>query len=377
MVQEGGGRYFIAPRDAPLENILFTPYWRFKGMVFSSDEQGLVQRLVDSNLLALHSTAFPFSLGIRPQVLRLKPITPGIGGRFLDPEFQFQGFHSNHRDPHRFRGNFDHDRAPLFKAFIGEMLSLIYAPFYVKDERLFDGVLDCPTGQLVQERLEDLPYSQNLDNNTRFLPMLCPTCGWDLEGEKNALVLLCRNCDSACQASGATFHKVDFGFMPGTDDASLYLPFWRIQARISELALNSYADLVRFANLPRAIQSSWEKGPTAFWVPAFKIQPLLFLRLARIFTAAQLPCEPPGIIPPSAQHPVSLPVSEAAESVRVLLVSMATRKESVFAKLSGASIGHEEYSLVYVPFILRGAELIHPVMQVSISANAVNWGKFL
>lgn len=346
-------------------------------MVFSLDEQGVAQHLVDSNLLALRSRGFPFSLGIRPQVLRLKPITPGTGGKFLNPDFQFQGYRMNRENVPGFRWGSTGGRAPLFKAFIGEMVSLIYAPFYIRDEMLFDAVLDCRASQLPEDPPEDLPYSQNLESKTRFLPMLCPSCGWDLEGEKNALVLLCENCDSAWQASEGSLENLDFAFMPTNNDTALYLPFWRIRARISGLKLNSYADLVRFANLPKAIQSAWEEHPMTFWIPAFKIQPLLFLRLARIFTVSQPPRAPEKTIRQSPRHPIALSLSEAVESVRILIVSLGVQKESMFAKLSESAISPDEYSLVYVPFLRRGTELIHPEMQVSISANALNWGKLL
>jgi hypothetical protein len=377
MDQEGESRYYIAPRNAALEDILFVPYWRFKGMVFSLDEQGLVQHLVDSNLLALHSTAFPFSMGIRPQVLRLKPVTPVTGGRFLSPGFRFHGPHVDRENTPGFRGKAMGGRSPLSKVFIGEMVSLIYAPFYIKDGMLFDAILDCPASEFAEGPPEDLPHSQAPTSKTRFLPMLCPSCGWDLEGEKNALVLLCENCNSAWQASGGSLENVGLAFITTEMETSLHLPFWRIRARVPAPRLNSYADLVRFANLPKAIQSAWEKDPVSFWIPAFKIQPLLFLRLARIFTVAQPFGEPPRTISRSTRHPVALSVSEALESVKVLIVSLAVQKESIFAKLSDTAIGPDECSLVYVPFILRGTELIHPEMQVSISANAVSWGKLL
>ncbi len=90
LAQEGHPRYYMAPGEKLLDKTLFAPYWRFKGMVFSVDEQGVAQRLVDSNLLALRSQDFPYSLGVRPQVLRLRFIAPGTGGKFLSPAFPFQ-----------------------------------------------------------------------------------------------------------------------------------------------------------------------------------------------------------------------------------------------------------------------------------------------
>ena len=81
--------------------------------------------------------------------------------------------------------------------------------------------------------------------------------------------------------------------------------------------------------------------------------------------------------PRAPLHPASLPLSEAIESIRVLLASLAVKKELLLAKLPEILINIEEQNLVYVPFVLKGSELIQSAMQVSISANALNWGKLL
>ena len=347
-------------------------------MAFSLERTGVTERFVDSSLLALRSQAFPVSLGLRPQVLRLRHLSPGIEGAMLLPEMPFQGYPLQTEPAPEARSLAAGGRGSSAKAFIGELVSLIYAPFLVRGGVLFDAVLERPLTQLADNFPDALPLEQELPGRIRFVPMLCPACGWDLEGERNALVLLCRNCHSAWQASsGDNFEQVAFAFTSIIDDGSLYLPFWRIRAGISGVSLRSYADLVRLANLPRPIQSRWEDDPLAFWIPAFKIQPQLFLRLARSFTTAQLPQDAQEAIPGAPLHPASLSLSEAIESIRVLLASLAVKKELLLAKLPEILINIEEQNLVYVPFALKGSELVQSAMQVSISANALNWGKFL
>jgi hypothetical protein len=371
-------RYYLPPPKKPLEDLFFAPYWRFKGMVFSLERTGVTERFVDSSLLALHSQPFPISLGVRPQVLRLRHLTPGIEGAIILPEMPFQGYPLLPESAPQARSSAAGGRGSSTKAFIGELVSLIYAPFHVREGVLFDAVLESPLTHFAGNLPGGLPLEQELPGQIRFVPMLCPSCGWDLEGEKNALVLLCRNCHSAWQASaGDNFEQVAFAFTSIIDDGSLYLPFWRIRAEISGVSLRSYADLVRLANLPKAIQSHWEEDPLAFWIPAFKIQPQLFLRLARSFTTAQLPQDTQETIPRAPLHPVSLPLSEAIESIKVLLASLAVKRELLLAKLSEILINIEEQNLVYVPFALKGSELIQSAMQVSVNANALNWGKLL
>ena len=82
-------------------------------------------------------------------------------------------------------------------------------------------------------------------------------------------------------------------------------------------------------------------------------------------------------IPRSPLHQVTLPLSEAIESIRVLMAAVAAKREVLLARLSETPINIEEAILVYFPFVLKGTELIQPTMQTSISANALNWGKLL
>ena len=377
LAREGQPRYYLAPKEKLLDNALYVPYWRFKGMSFSLDEHGVEERLVDSNLLALRSPCFPFSLGVRPQVLKLKVITSGTAGKFLRPAFSFHDYQMNREHMPGYGERATGGRTRLSKAFVGEIVSLIYSPFLVKDEMLFDAILNSPMPMCPEAPRDDLPVEPDAACKIKFIPMLCPSCGWDLEGEKNALVLLCRNCESAWQAVGDRLENLDFGFIGSSGDGSLNLPFWRIRAGVSGTDLKSYADLARLANLPKPIQSRWEEQPLTFWVPAFKIQPQLFLKLAKTFTVSPPSREPHQAIPRSPLHVVTLPLSEAVESVKVLIASLAVQKESVLAKLSEAMVTPEECSLIYFPFVRQGVEVIHPGMPMSISANALKWGKLL
>ncbi len=60
-----------------------------------------------------------------------------------------------------------------------------------------------------------------------------------------------------------------------------------MQARIEGLNLETYGDLIRFANLPKAVTSEFEQQRLSFWAPAFKIKPKLFLRLLQQLTILQ------------------------------------------------------------------------------------------
>lgn len=373
-------RYYLAPRVEPLEDILFAPYWRFKGMVFTLDRDGVSDQLVDSNRLALPSQPFPISLGVRPQALRLKHLTPYLGGKYLVPErdFSYPGFSRPRAITSGVAGRPSPAGALAARAFIGETLSLIYAPFLVRDGVLMDAILDRPVTRDLDHAGEDLPSTRDAPGRIRFMPMLCPGCGWDLEGEKNALVLLCRNCESAWQAgSGGGMERISFSVAVNGEENSWYLPFWQIRATIPGAGLKSFADLARFANLPRAVRNQWEEQPPVFYIPAFKLQPKLFLRLARALTLTPPALARQGSLPRFNLHHATLPLAEAVEGIRVLLAAVAVKREVLLAGFASLAIELEEPGLVYVPFTLKGLELIQPSLRLSISANAFQWGKLL
>ena len=376
--QESPFRYYLPPRRKTFDEVLFAPYWRFKGMVFTLEREGVADRLADATLLALRSQPFPASLGVRPQVLRLKHLTPDLRGTFLSPGFPFLGYPLHPEASPGALNRPPRTRPPATRAFIGEIVSLIYAPFHVSNEVLFDAVLERPVAEVPWGPGENRPLGKDAPGSIHFMPMLCPTCGWDLEGEKNALVLLCRNCRSAWQASGdGSMEKIAFTFIPSSDKDSRYLPFWQIRATIPGVGLGSFADLARFANLPRTMPSQWAEQPLTFRIPAFKIQPKLFLRLARTFTFSQPAHDTEEAIPHPPLHHATLPLAEAVESIRVLMAAVAAKRETFLARFSEVPINIEEPCLVYYPFSLRGTELIQPTLQTSISANALSWGELL
>lgn len=372
VLPDGNFRYFLAPkRSAP--DLFYLPYWRFRGMVFQQADAGRAGRVVDSNLLALKMPWAPASLGVRPQVLRLRYAGPGVEGAFLTPQIPCRTLAAACHggcSPH----------APS-STFIGETQSLIYSPVSVRGDFLYDAVLERPICQL-QEPLDELPAEPaGRKDGISFVPTLCPACGWDLEGEKDSLVLLCRNCGSGYQAGRAGLERVEFGFArapdPGT--STTYLPFWKLSADVDGLELKSYADLARIANLPRAVQGAWEKREPHFWFPAFKIQPHLFLRLSKSMTLLEKEPEmdPGAKVPGAPVFPATLPLAEAEAGLKLLLGAAMPARKPIASILEKVNFTLTGSSLMYVPFISRGEEFILPGVSMSIQRNALFLGRLI
>jgi hypothetical protein len=300
--------------------------------------------------------------------MKIRFVTPDTPGRFLKPTL----------DNQKIFGAFDQrfgrslPRPILHQAHIGETLSLIYSPFYVKD-KLYDAILDKPlSGALPREfNLDDFPATDPR-GHIDFVSTLCPNCGWDLEGERDALVLRCKNCNSTWYPVGKKLKQMKFAHVPGSAENTTYLPFWRIRAELSGLELNSYADLIKVANLPKAVQNDWHDIIFRFWIPAFKVRPRIFLRLASQVTIVQPQDDILPRLPDRRIHPSNLPVEEAIECLKLTLASFMKPRKTLTEKLPEINVTAKSFTLVYLPFNEEHHEFIHPDYQIAINKNVMS-----
>jgi hypothetical protein len=370
LAAEGPFCYYIPPPAAIAEGeLLYVPYWRLRGSSFSVTASEVAHRFVDTNALAVDLPEFPASLGLRPQVLKLRYVSPATEGRFIAPAL------SADRAIPDLNGA---QHNAFYREFIGETVSLIHAPLIVRGETLTDAILEKPVAAFTtnaREHLLNAPAA--VRTQVRFVPTLCPRCGWDMEGERDSLVLICRNCDSAWACPADTFAPMEFAVMPppsGTKQIAAYLPFWRMKPRVEGMEVATYADLIRIANLPKAITPAFTAAPLRFWSPAFKVNPALYLRWTRQMTIFQPAGDGGDRLPTAPLYPVTLPLREAAEGIVIALASMITDKRRLYPRLSTVKASLEESRLEYHPFLLNGNELIHASLRVSLDHTALTYG---
>jgi len=356
--------HYMLPSIAPAgKDLLFFPYWRIKGMFFSCDSEEIQHRFIDVSHRAVESRHFPISLGLRSQTLKLQFVSPETKGRFLRPNLPFE------KVMRIIEKRFD-DFQPspvLHRSHIGETLSLIYSPYYIEG-KIYDAVLDTPiSSKLADDFDTGLFEGDRPDWSTQFIPCLCPSCGWDLEGGRDALVLGCRNCNSLWQPGRKGHKNLKFVHIPGAGDDIIYLPFWRIKAEISGIELETYADLAKIANLPRVAQPGWNDIAFYFWALAFKVPPHIFLNLARAITLSQPQEKLARELPGGSLYPVTLPVKEAVESLKINLASFMIPVEKRLPELPYIEIKPKSYLLVYIPFYEKHHEFIQPQFHMAIN----------
>jgi len=378
-------RYYIPPADPSMQEAVFVPYWRFKGMSFLCRADRTEQRILDATALAADYNRLPHSLGVRPQAVPLRFVSGDLSPHFFLPHRSFESVFSwiekrllaaEASIAGLKAGRVSKDRV-YHRAYIGETTSLIYLPVFIRGNVLCDAITGSRIAPLPEKESGGLEFQKLDAAKLSFIPTICPRCGWDLHGGSDSLVHLCRNCDTAWKISGDGLEGLDFAVVPAREDSRLYLPFWRMKAGISGINLNSYADLVRFANLPKAIQKGWEEQEIHFWSPAFKIRPQLFQRAAKAATNAQLPVEAGAEVPKAEVFPVTLPSEEALQGLKITIFNMAVPKKKILPVIDEISITPRESLLVLVPFGTNTHEYVQREMHISLNMNALRYGKNL
>jgi len=356
---------------ARAENIFYAPYWRFRGMACTCRAYDVDCRVVDTSLCGAGIAGLPQTLGFRPQALKLHFVLPEHTGRYVPLKVSSKDFAAGFADQHM-----RSTAQVFFRECIGETVSLIYAPFFVKDKQLYDGVLNTTAGPAADALTAEGFSEERHDTwGVSFLPTLCPNCGWDMPGEKESCLLMCSKCSRAWQPSAGGYTALQYAVMKCSDENVQYLPFWRMTATVEGLRLATQADLVGFANLPRVATAGMAEQPVSFWAPAFKIQPQVFLRLARQMMAQQPGGETHDRLEQLVLHPVTLPLREAAESIKLSLALIAAKRTDVYPELARAKIAVHGYEIVYFPFTRTVNEFVHKGLCLAIGRNALHFGR--
>ncbi|MBW1780744.1 MAG: hypothetical protein JRL30_08375 [Deltaproteobacteria bacterium] len=365
---------FVLPDKAKDKEIIYAPYLRFKGSSFSCDIHGVRHRIVDITQLGVPFKRFPISLGLRPQAMKMRFAKTDTAGSFLKCFLKTSDLLARAEK---------HSSGPasekvFHRAFIGEAVNLIYLPLYVERKTLFDAITNNPIARLPKQG--DM-FSSLIDSRPRwkltFLATLCPKCGWSLKGEKDSVVLFCGNCGTAWEPKKGRFVQVDLAVVPGDRKAVYSLPFWKMSVRAEGIQITSYADFIRATRQPKVIRKAWENQEMCFWSPAFKIRPKRFLLLSRRMTMAQEVPTAEERLPGKHLYPVTLPLSEAIQGIKLTLAGSAVNKKKIIPRLPDTGLSIKNASLVYLPFHETVHELIQPHTNVSINRKSLEFGRFL
>jgi hypothetical protein len=365
------------PDNISPSQLFFAPYLRFKGTVFYVREGEVRHTILDTTRLGIEEEKLPATLGLRPQAMKLLPVVASTEGTFFQ-----QTLPTNSAFTHAaqvsdlFRDNCGKDI--YHRAFIGETLSRIYQPCYLHEGVVYDAVLNRPIGLGEWlERHRDKTCSAKIGWEPKFISTICPECSGLLDGERDSLVLHCRNCESLWQENGNRFQPLAWQVVGSAERSAQYLPFWRVTFSTSGQVMKSFGDYLRFTNQPVVVDTQYDFAPLAFWVPAFKLNPKAFLQVAAQLTVSQWRIPSGNRWRLTNDHPVTLNQKEAVQAIKSILAVTTLNKSNRLPLLPEMTVVDAQCQLIFLPFIKQPHDYIQEHTSATVLAAALRFGRTL
>lgn len=382
MAHRGPQRFVLPDTIGPQQvrgDVLYIPYLRFKGHIYSCLGEELDYKIVDTTQLGYDNRRLPASLGLRPQAMKIEQIEGRRGERFVRLNQKVvdifskaarltSAFLENRQAQHR-------QKRLYHRSFIGETISFIYLPTYFKNDSLMDGVLNRPiAGRMDRQALLDRTVSCKKEWLPHFISARCPHCGDGMQSAADSLVQECHNCSSLWQEQNGAFSKIEYSIVDGGRDM-LYLPFWRVRPKVHGAALQNFGDLVDLTNQPVVPSAAQRRKPVIFWTPAFKIRPREFLHIAKWLTMGQESIPAQGTQLQRRLFPATLPSREAVQALKAVLTETVLNKRAFIATLPRLRLQADKIDLVYLPFHALGQDLVQHHTRLAISRRILYYGR--
>ena len=381
-VQQRLPRYTLAarlPSHVAVDELLYIPYLRFKGCIYYCQGGQVRHKLVDTTRVGCAAGTLPVSLGLRPQAMKVLPVTEQRGGGYVRQSVKAEQIFTEAARITMLYEKENKNRR-LHRAFIGETVSRIYLPAYLYNDMLYDGISHRNIGTAsVAEELSGQLIPFNTEWEPRFISTHCPACGDVMQGARETLVMLCGNCETQWLEEQGRFIRLDCQTVTALEDSARYLPFWQIEPFVTGYQLATFADFLRLTNQPVVIRPQHQARSLSFIVPAFKMNPSQFLQAAKALTVLQDSLQPGGEqrLDPGSAYPVTLSHSEAVEALKSILAASAVSVKKVMEILPSLSFTAQKKRLIYLPFRDAGHDCIQHQTGVSISTAALRFGRKL
>lgn len=367
---------YSLPEDVDESELIYVPYLRFKGTVYFVENDQVRYKIVDTTRLALELHALPPSLGLRPQVMRIRPVTSKVHGKFFLQTIPVKAaFLQAAKLVDLFSDK--NKKQLLHRAFIGETISLIYQPLYIRNGNVIDAVDKRILGAV--SLLGDRPKSCASKKawEPLFISTICPECGGLLKGERDSRVLRCGNCNLHWAEEKKRLVKINWSVAENTRKYPKYFPFWKIHFAATGCDIRDFGGLIRFTNQPIIAPKSTQQEPLYFLIPAFKINPKTFLQIASQLTIAQGKIPEGGPMEKVSSHPVTLNKSEAIQAIKSILAHLTVGKKKKLLHLPQIAIEVSHSELVFLPFAKKVHDYIQIHTPAALQVAAVRYGRSL
>jgi hypothetical protein len=320
----------------------------------------------------------PVSLGLRPQAMRLLPVTASRPGRYVRQAIGGEEAFAQVVSVAESLGR--ESEGPLYhRALIGETLSRIYQPCYVHGGKVYDAVVQRPLAEQTSwlARHIDTAMQGEAGWEPRFISAHCPQCSEVLTGEGDSLVLHCHHCRTQWQEQGGALQPMRWSTVMASSPHAAMLPFWKVSFTTEGTMLRDFGDFLRFTNQPLAPHRQNQPQPLSFIIPAFKLNPKSFLQLASQLTFGQwrLPAATDAF--PEKVYPVNFPAKEAVQSIKTVLAQATVAKKMRLPLLAEMKVVGAGCVLMYLPFLASGHDVIEEFTGATVLSAALRFGRKL
>jgi hypothetical protein len=245
--------------------------------------------------------------------------------------------------------------------FSQEITAVVWRPWWIAEAKapgihetlLVDsaaGSVAGPAPFVNPDLLGDLPgEAREAGSGIHFLPMQCPTCGFDFPFDINALMHFCVNCHRVCAVDGGRKREVEYDHVPYDPHATADLvPFWRFALRLRTTAGEEITDLFHLKDgIDGTLDQIGDSAPMrqhAFFVPAIRcINSRLMIQAFERLLARTLrhpPALQKGRYPLDVKPvpwPVSLDEQEARRLAPLYLANIFNRRDLARANAQQAA----------------------------------------
>ncbi len=379
-LESGAARYVLPskyPDHIAPAQLFFIPYLRFKGTIFYVHEGEIGHKIVDATRIGIEEEKLPATLGLRPQAMKLIPVVASVEGAFVGQTVATKAaFTQAAMVTELFDGK--SDKTLYHRAFIGETLSRIYQPCYLHEGIAYDAVVNKPLGSgRLLDRYQDKISPSKVSWEPQFISTICPECSGLLAGERDSLVLPCRNCESLWQENGKKFQPLSWQVVESDDRTAEYLPFWQITFSTRGWVLQSFGDYLRFTNQPLVVAGRFDSIPLAFWIPAIKLNPKAFLQISSQLTVSQWRIPSGSMRRLDNDHPVTLNQKEAVQAIKSVLAATTLNKSKRLPLLPQMTIVDARCQLIYLPFTKQPHDYVQEHTSAVLLAAALRFGRKL
>lgn len=397
MLAEQLRREGTGPGGLSAVELTHLPFWRLQAVsyrwVFGSKSMGkpeptdlfpppsekvreLVVRPLDHTMTASPGCGLGMeTLGVRTQVLPLKPVAPGeIRESCLPVEVSkaeaMEALRQLARVSPQPQGV---SQEMVLESLVGVRLTLLFFPVWKGTVRVGEAqrhfFLDGLEGRLLGKSLSEPPGIEHKGQSSKgiylgelkLLPFRCPDCGWDLPFRPSSLLHLCPTCLRLWAGHEGGWRQVRYEVAAPPQGQAwenlLWVPFWCMRCRFSDgkKTLQKASELRRLAPQATAPASgSAEEAPATLYVPAIRFpDPKVSMALAVKLTGAQprvqISSFPSGLKINSAG--ASLPAQDAARMALPVLGGLVPfRNREILQWLGGVRAQVEQAGVRFMPF---------------------------